>query len=141
MGPLVSTGSNDSIGPFPVGPPRLSVRGLTELVAELVGVDGTDVIVLAIVTNDKAAAGGGRHVALSASRDGLPAPSGWATLTNRERAVAVLAGRALTNQQIANRLQISPHTVNFHLRQVFKKLSIDSRVSLARIAQSQPPVN
>lgn len=64
---------------------------------------------------------------------------GWDDLTERERAVAVLAGRALTNQQIAHRLFISPHTVNFHLRRIFRKLAIDSRVSLARlIIQDQP---
>jgi DNA-binding CsgD family transcriptional regulator len=59
-------------------------------------------------------------------------PSGWDALTARQQAVAMLAGRALTNQQIAHRLRISPHTVNYHLRQIFKKLNIDSRVSLGR---------
>lgn len=68
-----------------------------------------------------------------------PIGTGWNDLTERERAVAVLAGWALTNQQIAHRLFISPHTVNFHLRRVFRKLGIDSRVSLARlISQDQP---
>lgn len=57
--------------------------------------------------------------------------AGWESLTERERAVATLAGEALTNWQIARRLCISPHTVNFHLRQVFRKLGIASRVSLA----------
>jgi len=58
---------------------------------------------------------------------------GWETLTPRERSVAVLAGQALTNQQIAHRLLISTHTVNYHLRQIFRKMSIDSRVRLARM--------
>ncbi|WP_426503053.1 DNA-binding response regulator [Dactylosporangium sp. McL0621] len=60
---------------------------------------------------------------------------GWKNLTERERAVAMLAGRALTNQQIARRLGISMHTVNFHLRQIFRKLSVSSRVDLSRIAE------
>ena len=51
----------------------------------------------------------------------------------------MLAGQALTNQQMAHRLFISPHTVNYHLRQVFRKLAIDSRVSLARLIQRQLP--
>ncbi|WP_441221748.1 response regulator transcription factor [Phytohabitans sp. LJ34] len=68
-----------------------------------------------------------------------PDDSRWTCLTERERTVARLAGHALTNQQIANRLRISPHTVNFHMRQVFKKLAIDSRVSLARIVQAHQP--
>ncbi|MFG2037869.1 helix-turn-helix transcriptional regulator [Dactylosporangium sp. NPDC048998] len=63
-----------------------------------------------------------------------PAPTGWALLTDRERAVARLAGQALTNQQIARRLDISTHTVNYHLRQIFRKLAISSRVSLAPYA-------
>ena len=55
---------------------------------------------------------------------------------SREREVADLVGRALTNQQIARRLGISTHTVNFHLRRIFGKLGIQSRVNLAQIAQA-----
>jgi DNA-binding CsgD family transcriptional regulator len=44
---------------------------------------------------------------------------------------------ALTNQQIARRLSLSPHTVNYHLRQIFQKLGINSRVQLARIVQER----
>ncbi len=47
--------------------------------------------------------------------------------------MARLAGEALTNRQIARRLYLSPHTVNYHLRQIFAKLGIRSRVELARI--------
>jgi DNA-binding CsgD family transcriptional regulator len=61
--------------------------------------------------------------------------AGWNALTAQQRAVATLAGRALTNQQIASRLRISPHTVNYHLRQIFKKLNIGSRVSLGSLAE------
>jgi DNA-binding CsgD family transcriptional regulator len=65
-------------------------------------------------------------------------PCGLSQLTERERAVARLAAQALTNQQIAHRLGITTHTVNFHLRQVFTKLNIDNRVSLARLAHQLP---
>jgi DNA-binding CsgD family transcriptional regulator len=65
----------------------------------------------------------------------------WADLTKRERAVAQLAGQALTNRQIARRLHITPHTVNYHLRRVFQKLNIESRVRLAAyvLRPRQPP--
>jgi DNA-binding CsgD family transcriptional regulator len=62
--------------------------------------------------------------------------SRWNDLTARELAVASLVGRAMTNQQIARRLEISSHTVNFHLRQVFRKLDIRSRVELALLARA-----
>jgi DNA-binding CsgD family transcriptional regulator len=39
-----------------------------------------------------------------------------------------------TNQQAARRLRVSPHTVNAHLRHVFTKLGVSSRVQLTRIA-------
>jgi DNA-binding CsgD family transcriptional regulator len=52
-------------------------------------------------------------------------------LTERELEVAQLVGEALTNKQIAGRLAMSPHTVNFHLRQIYRKLGTSSRVRLA----------
>jgi DNA-binding CsgD family transcriptional regulator len=59
---------------------------------------------------------------------------GWAGLTDIEQATARLVAEGLTNQQIADQLFISTHTVAFHLRQMFRKLDISSRVDLARIA-------
>jgi DNA-binding CsgD family transcriptional regulator len=45
-------------------------------------------------------------------------------------------GRALTNQQIATRIGRSRHTVNYHLRRIFHKLGITSRVELASLART-----
>jgi DNA-binding CsgD family transcriptional regulator len=60
--------------------------------------------------------------------------AGWNSLTGTEEKVARLVARGLTNRQVASELFISPHTVGFHLRQIYRKLSIQSRVDLARIA-------
>ena len=64
-----------------------------------------------------------------------PETNGWAALTASELAVARLVAEGLTNREVAERLFVSPHTVNSHLRHVFSKLGINSRVELARLAR------
>ncbi|HYL53116.1 MAG TPA: LuxR C-terminal-related transcriptional regulator [Acidimicrobiia bacterium] len=59
---------------------------------------------------------------------------GWDSLTEGERRVVVLVAKGLTNRQVAAQAFLSRHTVDFHLRQVFRKLSVSSRVELARVA-------
>jgi DNA-binding CsgD family transcriptional regulator len=60
--------------------------------------------------------------------------SGWDSLTETEHAVAELVAEGLSNQKVAARMFLSRHTVDFHLRHIFRKLGIDSRVVLTRIA-------
>ncbi|KOV85186.1 LuxR family transcriptional regulator [Nocardia sp. NRRL S-836] len=60
--------------------------------------------------------------------------TGWDSLTSTEAKVARLVAQGLTNRQVASEMFVSPHTVGFHLRQIYRKLSIQSRVDLARIA-------
>ena len=62
---------------------------------------------------------------------------GWQSLTGTEQAVASLVSEGLNNNQVAARMYISTHTVAHHLRQTFRKLSITSRVELARIVIEQ----
>jgi len=65
----------------------------------------------------------------------LPAPDAqWPELTESERAVVALVAEGATNREVADRLFISPYTVNSHLRHIFSKLEIRSRVELARLA-------
>jgi DNA-binding CsgD family transcriptional regulator/tetratricopeptide (TPR) repeat protein len=58
---------------------------------------------------------------------------GFAALTRREVRVAELLAAGATKQQAAARLYVSFHTVDAHLRSVYAKLGIRSRVQLARI--------
>ena len=60
--------------------------------------------------------------------------TGWEAMTKSELAVAQLVADGLTNREVAERLYVSPHTVNTHLRHVFAKLGIKSRVDLTRLA-------
>jgi DNA-binding CsgD family transcriptional regulator len=63
---------------------------------------------------------------------------GWHNLTDQERSIARLVGLALTNRQIASRLFLSPHTVNYHLRRIFGKLGLTSRIQLAQLSREWP---
>ena len=59
-------------------------------------------------------------------------------MTCSELAVVRLVADGLTNREVAERLYVSPHTVNGHLRHAFDKLGINSRVALTRIAAQHP---
>ncbi len=66
---------------------------------------------------------------------------GWESLTDTERAISELVSHGLSNQEVADRKFVSVHTVAFHLRQVFRKLGISSRVELTRIAVEHSPAD
>jgi transcriptional regulator of acetoin/glycerol metabolism/DNA-binding CsgD family transcriptional regulator len=59
--------------------------------------------------------------------------SGWESLTETEQTVARLVAQGMTNRQAAAQLFVSRHTVGAHLRQIFRKLQINSRVQLAHL--------
>jgi DNA-binding CsgD family transcriptional regulator len=60
--------------------------------------------------------------------------TGWEALTAAELGVALLLADGLTNREAAERLFLSPHTVNSHLRRVYAKLGVNSRGELGRLA-------
>lgn len=59
--------------------------------------------------------------------------TGWGSLTPHEQQVAALAADGFSNREIGSRMFLSRHTVDFHLRQVYRKLEVRSRVELARM--------
>jgi len=52
-------------------------------------------------------------------------------LTPRQHEVAALIARGLTNGQIAERLVVSPHTVERHVENILDRLRLSSRVEVA----------
>ncbi len=63
---------------------------------------------------------------------------GLASLTERERQVADLVVARYTNPEIAAALFLSPKTVETHLRHIFHKLDVTSRVEVARTVEATP---
>jgi len=56
-----------------------------------------------------------------------------AILTGREVEVLQLMAQGLANKQIAIRLDISPHTVKFHIASIYTKLNATSRTEAVRL--------
>jgi DNA-binding CsgD family transcriptional regulator len=76
------------------------------------------------------------------SRPGSADGSAVASLTGRELEVARLVVDRRTNQEIADELFLSLKTVETHMRNMFRKLDVSSRVELARAVErdgSVPP--
>ncbi|MFJ9151069.1 LuxR C-terminal-related transcriptional regulator [Streptomyces sp. NPDC102270] len=67
------------------------------------------------------------------SRERCRPRSGVRGLTDTEYAVAKLVSQGLTNGETAEQLFLSRHTVAFHLRKVFQKVGVKSRLELAVI--------
>ncbi|TDD80100.1 helix-turn-helix transcriptional regulator [Actinomadura darangshiensis] len=74
------------------------------------------------------AAGSGADEARGAGGAG-----GVGKLTAQQANIARMAAEGATNREIAARLLLSPRTIDHHLRNVFTRLGIRSRVELARL--------
>jgi len=61
----------------------------------------------------------------------------WELLTAREREVAGLVARGLTNKDIASRLVVSKRTVDAHVAHILSKLGFSSRLQVAALASHE----
>lgn len=68
---------------------------------------------------------------------GQPSAEGLAALSGREREVAELICDGRTNAEIASALYLSKKTVETHIRNVFGKLRVASRLEVARIVERE----
>src|SRR5205823_14626555 len=73
-------------------------------------------------------AAGGRH---------RPPAQDDRALTPQERRVAAAVRRGASNRDIAADLFLSPETVEFHLRQIYRKLDVRSRTQLVAVLAKQ----
>ncbi|MET9934203.1 helix-turn-helix transcriptional regulator, partial [Streptomyces sp. NPDC006324] len=106
----------------------------------LEGLQGGEGEPAGLVTFERAAADGWADHARSELRatggagGGTADPTVWGLLTPQQQRIARLAAQGATNREIAGRLALSPRTVDHHLRNVFARLGIRSRVELPGLA-------
>ena len=55
-------------------------------------------------------------------------------LTPREAEVLTMLAKGMTTKQTARLLGVAPHTVNEHIKAVYKKLGVDSRAEAGAMA-------
>ncbi|MET9723726.1 helix-turn-helix transcriptional regulator [Streptomyces zaomyceticus] len=93
----------------------------------------------ALVTFERAAAVGWAEHARSELRatggasGGVVSPGAWGRLTPQQQRIARLVAQGATNREVADQLSLSPRTVDHHLRSVFARLGIRSRVELSGV--------
>ena len=72
---------------------------------------------------------------MGAARDGsMPSAVDLSRLTEREREVMALAGAGLSNEEIAERLVVSPATARTHVSRAMVKLGARDRAQLVVFA-------
>ena len=114
------------VRPFIEAGPAMAAM-LESLIEESNGVDFIRLVLAAFAGR---APGAAASVAASVS---TPVPSTatrsatHADLTNRELDVLELLAERLRNKEIAARLGVSTHTVNYHLKSIYSKLGVDNR--------------
>lgn len=90
----------------------------------------SEAVISGAVGVSRGSGGGGLEV------DGMDGTAG--ALTAQQWRIACLAADGATNREIATQLFLSPRTVDHHMRNIFTRLGIRSRVELARLVAAQP---
>ena len=55
-------------------------------------------------------------------------------MTSREKDVLLLVTKGFNNQEIADKMSVTPHTVKSHLSGIFKKLNVKTRTQAVLVA-------
>ena len=58
-------------------------------------------------------------------------------LTARERQIVLVLAEGITNKEIARRLRLTEGTVKVHLHNIYRKLGIPNRTTLAVLAHTK----
>jgi DNA-binding CsgD family transcriptional regulator len=74
-----------------------------------------------------------RELRAAGSQVRKPVATATSVLTVQESQIAQLVAQGLTNAEVANRMFLSPRTVEYHLANVFAKLQLRSRHQLAAL--------
>jgi DNA-binding CsgD family transcriptional regulator len=77
-----------------------------------------------------------QELTAAGARPRRPALSGVESLTPTELRIAQLGAQGRSNRDIAEMIFVSRNTVAWHLRNVYRKLQIDSREQLARLVEA-----
>jgi two-component system nitrate/nitrite response regulator NarL len=58
-------------------------------------------------------------------------------LTSRERQIVLVVSEGLSNKQIARRLRLTEGTVKVHLHNIYQKLGVSNRTTLAILSHTK----
>jgi DNA-binding CsgD family transcriptional regulator len=119
-------------------PRPLQIRG-TRFLARCEAVTRESELIGALIRFGHTA--GSRHASSRRAPERHRQSFGWSSLRDSELGIAELVAAGMTNREIGERLYLSRHTVDFHLRQIFRKLGITSRVELTRLVVEQSQHN
>jgi LuxR family maltose regulon positive regulatory protein len=75
------------------------------------------------------------HAAGSPSISDLDIAQPLESLTEREREILVFLGNGVSNREMANRIFVSENTVKFHLKNIYSKLSVSTRLQAVAAAR------